>query len=270
MTKPCDTAVDEAVHVSIEIAATIDTVWQFMSDGAKFASWIGAFAGQEPAAGTKIDPRVGGAIRIEYPGNNAAVGEFTEFALRERIAFTWGYEDAAQGVAPGSTNVEIRLHGTNSGTRVELRHTGLPTPQHRDGHRGGWTHYLSMLARNATASHYEETASAALNNYFATWSEPDGAKRAALLEQSCADDVVSRSGFACTNTRDELAAHIANAQQHMPGVGLFQDGAAQQLHSYATCNWKARGPDGKAVFAGALFAHFDLDGRITEVVSFAG
>ncbi|MGE3180247.1 MAG: SRPBCC domain-containing protein [Phycisphaerae bacterium] len=259
----------EEVHVRIDIAASVETVWRFMSDGERFASWIGAFAGQAPLPGTKIEAREGGSIRIAYPGNNAAVGTITVFVPRERIAFSWGYEDSSQGVPTGSTLVEITLTEIAKGTRVDLRHSGLPTQQVRDGHRGGWTHYLSMLARNSTGAHYSEAATA-LAAYFAAWREADAGKRTALLENACADEVSLRSSFACTDSRTELAAHISNARQHMPGVELHQAGNVQQLHEYAQCGWAARTPEGENVFSGVAFATFGLDGRIATMVTFAG
>src|SRR5262249_6933743 len=108
-TAPPDRADAEAVVVHMSIAAAPATVWSFMSDGAKFASWIGAFAGQGPAEGTRIDPRVGGELRVCYPGGHAAVGKITAMEPPRRIAFTWGYEQQTHGIAPGASQVEITL-----------------------------------------------------------------------------------------------------------------------------------------------------------------
>ncbi len=260
---------DDRIEVEIEISASVETVWRFLSEPERFAAWIGAFAGQAPLPGTDVDPRVGGALRVAYPGDNAAMGEILEMDDRRRICFSWGYVDAAQGVAPGSTRVEIVLSPIPSGTRVVLTHTGLPTAVHRDGHRGGWTHYLSMLAKNAAHAQHGEAARHVLTRYFASWSEVDAGKRAALLEETCDEAVVSRSGFACTNSRAALDAHIRNAQQHMPGVGLQLTSDVQQLHGYATVRWAARTAEGQDLFTGAAFAQLTLAGKLQEIVTFA-
>jgi uncharacterized protein YndB with AHSA1/START domain len=74
-----------------------------------------------------------------------AAGEFVEVDPPRRLVFTWGWthDDA---VAPGSTRVVVTLEAENGGTRVVLRHHGLPDEPQLTHHREGWELYLGRLA----------------------------------------------------------------------------------------------------------------------------
>lgn len=65
-----------------------------------------------------------------------------------RIVFTYGWERADVGVPPGSTVVEIDLRPVATGTELRLVHRGFEGPM-ADAHAGGWSNYLTRLARRA-------------------------------------------------------------------------------------------------------------------------
>lgn len=259
---------DREVQVSVLIAAEPATVWRFLSEAERFAAWIGAFAGQAPLPGTKIEPRVGGAVRVEYPGGHVARGEITAMEPPRRVALTWGYEAGTPGIPPGSTTIEITLDEAANGTIVTLRHAGLPTPEARRGAFGGWRHYTTMLARFAADLQHTERLEHTWAAYFAAWSETDAAERDRLLASCCETNVRFRSSFACTDTLRELSEHIANAQQHMPGVALTLDGPPQHLHGWSRARWQVVAPNGQIVFRGENVAELSLAGRFERVVSF--
>jgi uncharacterized protein YndB with AHSA1/START domain len=230
------------VVVRVQIAAEPATVWSFLSDGAKFASWIGAYGGGPPLPGTRVSPGVGGSVRVEYPGGQFGAGEVLEAEPPRRIVFTWGYEGGSQGMAPGSTRIEIVLTPVAAGTQVELRHSGIPTEDARRGHKGGWTHYLSMLAREGSAAQH--------------------------ADRCCEPDVRVRTRYACTNGVRELSGHIAGALVHMPGVRLKQSGPAQLLHGFACAPWAACSADGKELMRGRNHIALSPSSRVELVVSF--
>jgi uncharacterized protein YndB with AHSA1/START domain len=260
---------DQSVVVSVEIAATPETVWRFLSEADRFAAWIGAFAGQPPLPGTAVTPRPGGAIRVAYPGENSAgVGEITAMEPLKRVAFTWGYDSGKYDMTAGSTQVEITLQPVADGTRVTLRHTGLPNRDTAQGHFGGWKHYLSMLARQASEVHHAGSLPRVLEAYFAAWNEPDAAARRTLLQTCCEPGISVRSSWACTDGIDELSAHISNGLKHMPGMSLRQDGPPQALHGSVRVGWTIRAPNGQDVMRGANVARLGLSGKLTTLVSF--
>ncbi len=59
--------------------------------------------------------------------------------------FTWGWTQGPP-VPPGSTRVVVTLEPEAGGTRVVLRHRGLPDDEQRTQHSGGWEMYRGRLA----------------------------------------------------------------------------------------------------------------------------
>ncbi|MCA9243837.1 MAG: SRPBCC domain-containing protein [Phycisphaerales bacterium] len=256
-------------HASITIGADPEIVWRFLSEPERFGAWIGAYAGAPPLPGTSIDPRVGGKVRVQYPGDGMfASGEFVEIDPPNRVVLTWGYEHGSHGIGPGESRIEITLTPVANGTRVDLRHSGLPDDDAARGASGGWTHYLTMMARQAAAAQYEPNLAQSVDAYFAAWSEPDAGNRRALLDTCCEADVAMRGAFAMTSGVDALSSHIAGALMHMPNMRLTADGAPQQMHGFARFRWTVNTPDGKVVMRGANFARLSRTGQFMEIVSF--
>ena len=61
---------------------------------------------------------------------------------KQKVVFTFGWEEKDHPIPPGSTTVEITLHREGDKTRVRLVHRGLPTDASPDPHptrpRGAW------------------------------------------------------------------------------------------------------------------------------------
>jgi len=126
----------------VQIAASPETVWEFLVDPEKLARWKGRLA-------EAFDPRPGGAFRIEIVPGSIAAGEFVELERPRRIVYTWGWEPSADGpniVPPGSSTVEIELVPEEGGTKLLFTHRDLPTRESADRHAHGWNHYLERLA----------------------------------------------------------------------------------------------------------------------------
>lgn len=261
-----------SLEVSVDICAEPDTVWRFLSEGDKFVQWLGAMPGAPVPPGSRVEPRAGGEVCIMFPNNARALGRVVSLEAKRRVVFTWGYEpdSAGTGLGPGSCTIEVLLMATAEGTRVTLRHTGPMREEIRRQHIPGWQHYLAMLATAAAREQHEPNLSRVLADYSAAWSEPDSAQRAALLASSCVPGVRVRTTFACTNTLDELSAHIANGQKHMAGLVLGPDGAPLHLHGFVKSPWAVRGPDGRTVFSGVNFITLAPNGKIAGVVGFMG
>jgi uncharacterized protein YndB with AHSA1/START domain len=131
----------EVVEVVLHIAAQPETVFPYFTDPDRYAQWMGNHATLEPVPG--------GSYRIEMRGGVEAAGEFVEIDPPKRLVFTWGWTDD-HSVPPGSTQVVITFEEDDGGTRVVLRHHGLPTDDRRDHHRAGWELYLGRLGTRAT------------------------------------------------------------------------------------------------------------------------
>ena len=124
------------VEVEVRVAARPETIFPFLSEGAKMAQWFGASADLEPRPGSKL--------RVKINATATARGEVVEVVPNQRIAFTFGWEGEGNPVPPGSSRVEISLSPDGDGTIVRLRHSGLPAQAAGD-HKGGWQMYLGRL-----------------------------------------------------------------------------------------------------------------------------
>ena len=126
----------ETVEVEVRIAARPETVFSFLSDGPGMARWFGSKV--------DLDPRPGGAIRVDITGRDIVRGAVVEIVRNQRLVFTFGWEGEGHPVPPGSTTVEISLTEDGDATIVRLRHSDLPADQ-AGGHKEGWEHFLPRL-----------------------------------------------------------------------------------------------------------------------------
>ena len=128
---------DVAVEREVRIAAPPAVVWTFWTDPARIVRWMGRTA--------TLDPRPGGSIRIDYGSGHVMLGEVVELDPPKRLVLTWGWEDPAEAVQAGGSRVEVDLAADGDGTRLRLRHSGLPDGE-RDSHAEGWDYFLGRLA----------------------------------------------------------------------------------------------------------------------------
>ena len=129
------------VEREIAIAASPDTVWQFLVDPEKATAWMGQSA--------TFDAKPGGIYRVEVIPGHTARGEFVEVDPPRRLVYTWGWEPGDKGdnaVPPGSSTVEIELTREGEGTMLRFVHRDLPSAEATQSHAHGWDHYLERLA----------------------------------------------------------------------------------------------------------------------------
>jgi uncharacterized protein YndB with AHSA1/START domain len=127
------TRIEREVH----IAARPETVFDFFIDPARIVRWMGRTA--------ELDPRPGGAFRIDYNGKDIVRGAFLELDRPRRVVFSWGWEMPDDPVPPGASTVVVTLTEVDGGTLVRLVHSGLPADA-IDGHAVGWDQFLPALA----------------------------------------------------------------------------------------------------------------------------
>ena len=132
-----ETTTETTVEREIAIAASPETVWQFLVDPLKATSWMGMTA--------SFDPRPGGQYRIEVIPGHTAIGEFVELDPPRRLVHTFGWE-GDNPVPSGSSTVEIDLFPDGAGTMLRFTHRDLPSAEAAQSHAHGWDHYLERLA----------------------------------------------------------------------------------------------------------------------------
>ena len=135
------TAEKTSLERELTIAASPETVWEFLVDPDKATRWMGETA--------SFDARPGGVYRVGVIPGHTSSGEFVELDPPRRLVFTWGWEPGAEGenaVPPGSTTIEIELVPEGDGTTLRFAHRGLPSTEATESHAHGWDHYLERLA----------------------------------------------------------------------------------------------------------------------------
>ena len=252
--------------MTVEVAARPETVFGFFTDPASFDLWMGAAMGKATLA-----PETGGEVRVDFP----AFGEFPARVVRgevlaleppRRFAFTWGYEGAEE-LPPGASTVEITLTPTDRGTTVVLRHTGLPTDEMRQAHRGGFRLYLSVLAARAADAEHAAGLESKVAAWFEAWNAEDVGARRAALERCLAEEGEFRHAFAAVRGREDVSGHIAASRAVMQGVRLEPHGERGLCHGFARFGWQAV-REGEVVSTGENFAVLAGDGRFALVAGF--
>jgi uncharacterized protein YndB with AHSA1/START domain len=125
-----------AVEREVRVRARAETIFPFFTDPELIVRWMGRAA--------ELDPRPGGAYRVDIDGSHVARGEFVEVSPPERVVFTWGWE-ADSPVRPGASTVEVTLTPDGDHTVVRLLHRDLPSEDSAGAHAEGWEHYLARL-----------------------------------------------------------------------------------------------------------------------------
>jgi uncharacterized protein YndB with AHSA1/START domain len=243
---------------TITIEASPETVFRFFTDSARWAAWWGA--------GSSIEPRPGGAVKIRYPGGIEVLGEVLEIAEGERIAFTYGYA-SGQPIPPGASRVTITLRPVAKGTELTLAH-GFADEAVCAMHMQGWRFQLSLFG-NAVADEVHANATAVVDGWYAAWMIADTVERDAALAKVIAPGIQFRDRFSLLDGADDLSAHIAASQRFMPGISLRRKGSVRQCQGTALAEWVAVFPDGMERMSGTSVFRLQADGRIESAVGIA-
>ncbi len=123
--------------LSQHVAAPAETVFDFLVEPDKMLRWMGT--------AVDIDTEAGGTFWMDVNGTDIASGRYQEVVRPERVVFTFGWEDGAFGITPGSSRIQIDLEPKDGGTQLLFVHSGLPEVA-VEAHTEGWTHYHGRLA----------------------------------------------------------------------------------------------------------------------------
>lgn len=123
------TTIEHVVHID----AAPSTVFDLWTTADGLCAWW--------AVAASVDPQPGGAIRVDIDGEHVMVGEVVAVEPPNRLRFTFGWEGSDP--APGSTEVDVLIESNGGGSRLTLRHHGLPI-DFIESHASGWTHFLGQ------------------------------------------------------------------------------------------------------------------------------
>jgi uncharacterized protein YndB with AHSA1/START domain len=243
------------IERSIVIRAQRTTVWRFFCDDERFADWWGA--------GSHIEARVGGAVRICYPGGSTASGEVLAIDPPNSIVFSFGYDNPSKPLRPGASRVHVSLYEHPLGTRLELRHE-LPTRELADQHVPGWRYQLAIFAKLAHAQQHDDRE-AVVDAWFAAWAASDPEDRERSLARAVVDELEFCDGHAYLRGRGDLLEHLTALALHMPGVLLNRVGLMRYTQGTALVDWQAT-RDATVLMAGTNVFELGPDGRIVRAI----
>ena len=242
----------------IIIEAPPEAVFRFFTDSGRFAMWWGA--------GSSIDARPGGAVKIVHPNAVEVLGEVLEVIEGERIVFTYGYA-SGKPIAPGESLVTISLRPVESGTELALTH-GFAEAAARDQHVQGWRFQLALFA-NVVANEIHANAAEIVDGWYAAWTIADPAARDLALAKVAAPTVQFRDRYSLLDGAGDVSAHIAAALRFMPGISLRRKSAVRHCLGTAISDWTAVSADGVERMSGTSVFRLGADGRIMSATGIA-
>ncbi|HKW02174.1 MAG TPA: SRPBCC domain-containing protein [Vicinamibacterales bacterium] len=249
------TPLPHSLNRTVVIRATPATVFKFFTDSSRWAQWWGA--------GSTIDARPGGTMKIRYPNGVEASGEVLEVVAPTHVVFTMGYA-TGNPMPPGASRVSIKLAPHAEGTRLDLVHE-FENVAVRDEHVQGWRYQLSLFG-NVVANEVNAGVAKAIDRWFELWSVTDAGTRERTLREIATSGVRFRDRFSMTDGIDDLVPHIGAAQRFMPGFSLKREGDVRHCQGTAVADWAAGGPDGRPAGTGTNVFVLAPDGKI-EVVT---
>ena len=243
---------------SITIHASRETVFRFFTDSARWAAWWGA--------GSAIDPKPGGRVRICFPGAIEVTGEVVSLKAPEQMVFTYGFS-SGQPIPPGSSRVTIQLERLDGTTRLHLTHE-FADEKVRDEHVQGWRHQLSVFC-NAVADDIHAGALDIVDGWFSAWAEADGEARARAFARIVTPTVTFRDRHSAIEGVRELVEQTGAYLRFMPGIRLERRGAVRHCQGMVLADWVALASDGQERMGGTNVFALGADGRIESATGFA-
>lgn len=260
---PKGAAQETAVKVETVAAARPSTVWRCLVEAGLLSRWL--------AARVELVAKVGAPVRIHFDRHHTRVeGVVTEVVPERRLAFTWGVAEgpSAAEMPPGSTRVSVDLEAVPGGTRIVLRHAGLPTEAQRRDHEGGWQGYAAALAGLAQCVPATGTPETLVDAWLAAWAEIEGKSRGDRLARIVTADATFRDAHAEVKGRGPISEWIAVCQARFPGVRMARDGDVLCARGSLLSRWKLLLPNGTVIRAGLTHLRLDAEGLATSVDGF--
>lgn len=124
---------------SIDIEAPPEVVFAHLTTAEGMVAWMGQHA--------DLRPEPGGVFAVDINGTPVR-GHYLELDPPRRVVVSWGIA-GSDDLPAGASRVEFTLTPIEAGTRLDLRHSGLPDTR-TDGHAKGWAHFLDRLTLAAS------------------------------------------------------------------------------------------------------------------------
>lgn len=111
-----------------------------------YVAWVSSDTVIAPATSMDVLPEVGGHYRLLMETPTFVVKNEGEFLLVEpesRVTYTWEWNQDGE-----VTTIDVRFNSVQSGTRIELLHTGFTKEDSVNNHDSGWDNYIAGLVNH--------------------------------------------------------------------------------------------------------------------------
>lgn len=130
---PSPVSITRAATMRITLAGDPVATFDYLSDSAKLGRWFPDQA--------IFEPQIGGRYHFRWKNTEGVwSGVVTEFIRGNTLAFTWQPPDE-----PYETNVHVKFLPQDTGTLVELTHSGFTSVDSLDKAIEAWRFYLENL-----------------------------------------------------------------------------------------------------------------------------
>ncbi len=136
-------------------------MWKAWTDPERMKKWLGPKGFTSPVC--KIDLRVGGrylnSMRSPEGRDFWSTGIYREILMPERLVMTDSFADSEGNVVPATyyglsadfpleLKVTVTFEEHDGGTKLTLKHAGIPAGEMREQTEAGWNESLDKLAEN--------------------------------------------------------------------------------------------------------------------------
>ena len=139
---------DDGFTLTRVFDAPVDLVWRCWTEQEHLARWSAPRGYTIPDGAGDVRP--GGrwhCLMVGPQGGEQRVGGvYREIVPHQLIVMTHAWEE--NGRAGHETIVTVRFEDLGRRTRVTLEQSGFDSVESRDGHRGGWSECLDILAEH--------------------------------------------------------------------------------------------------------------------------
>lgn len=125
------------IEKSYQINYPVDVVYR---------AWVSSDTVIPPATSMDVLPEVGGHYRLimempEFVGKNEGVFKLVE--PEKRVVYTWEWNDDGE-----VTTIDVQFSDAESGTKIDLKHTGFTKPESVTNHDSGWDSYMDGFVKH--------------------------------------------------------------------------------------------------------------------------
>ena len=117
------------IAMTATVNATPSEVFAALTDSKTIHKWSGQKG--------MVQAKVGGKFEF-FDG--WVKGKVLAYKRGKAVSYTWHTADWEKQITPSV--VQFTLSPSKSGTKISLKHSGLPDEKSRNEHQGGWTEFV--------------------------------------------------------------------------------------------------------------------------------